>query len=171
MKKKFIDSGRIVGTHGIKGELRIDPWCDNPQFLCDFNRYYLDCDGKTFIDVKSRPHKNIVLCKAKGIDTVEDADKMRGKTIYISRDEITLEEGVHFVQDLIGLEIRDADNNKVYGKLTDVMRTGSNDVYEVTAENKKVYLVPAIEDVIRDINCDDGYMLICPLKGIFDDEN
>jgi 16S rRNA processing protein RimM len=122
MKKRFLDSGKIVGTHGIKGELRIDPWCDSPEFLCCFKKLYLDEQGRESIKVKSRPHKNIVLCKVDGIDTIEQADKMRGKIVYIDREDIALDEGVNFVQDLIGLEVKDADSETVYGKITDVLR-------------------------------------------------
>ena len=154
MKKQFLDTGKIVGTHGIKGEVRIDPWCDSPEFLCAFKKLYLDESGKTYVDVKSRPHKNIVLCKIKGID----------------RNDINLEEGVNFVQDLIGLEVRDADTNQVYGKITDVLRTGANDVYEITDKGNK-YLAPVIDDVIVEINVDSGFVLIHPMKGIFDDED
>ena len=106
MKKQFLDSGKIVGTHGIKGEVRIDPWCDSPEFLCAFKKLWLDENGTEFIEVKSRPHKNIALAKIKGVDTIEAAEKYRGKVVYINRDDINLAEGVHFVQDLIGLEVK-----------------------------------------------------------------
>ncbi len=171
MKKQYLDSGKIVGTHGIKGEVRIDPWCDSPQFLCEFKRLYLDEKGETFIDVKSRPHKNIALCKIKGVDTIEDAEKLRGKIVYINRDDIALEDGVNFVQDLIGLEVIDADNNSVYGKISDVLRTGANDVYEITDSNNKKYLAPVIDEVIKEVNIEGEYVKICPMKGIFDDED
>ena len=75
MKKQFLDSGKIVGTHGIKGEVRIDPWCDSPEFLCAFKKLWLDENGTEFIEVKSRPHKNIALAKIKGVDTIEAAEK------------------------------------------------------------------------------------------------
>ena len=101
MKKQFLDSGKIVGTHGIKGEVRIDPWCDSPEFLCAFKKLWLDENGTEFIEVKSRPHKNIALAKIKGVDTIEAAEKYRGKVVYINRDDINLAEGVHFFQDLI----------------------------------------------------------------------
>lgn len=171
MKKQFLETGKIVGTHGIKGEVRIDPWCDSPEFLCCFKRLYLDESGATFIDVKSRPHKNITLTKIKGVDTIEDAERLRGKIVYINRNDIELEEGVNFVQDLIGLEIKDADNGTVYGKLTDVIYTGANDVYEITDDNGKKYLAPVIDEVIVETNVDEGYVLIHAMKGLFDDEN
>lgn len=171
MKKQYLDSGKIVGTHGIKGEVRIEPWCDSPEFLCAFKKLYLDEKGQTFIEVKSRPHKNITLAKIKGVDTIEAAEKLRGKIIYINRDDITLDEGVNFVQDLIGLEVKDAENGTVYGRITDVLRTGANDVYEITDSNNKKYLAPVIDEVVEEINVDGGFVLIRPMKGIFDDED
>lgn len=171
MKKQFLDSGKIVGTHGIKGEVRIDPWCDSPEFLCAFKKLWLDENGTEFIEVKSRPHKNIALVKIKGVDTIEAAEKYRGKVVYINRDDINLAEGVHFVQDLIGLEVKDADNGRVYGRISDVLRTGANDVYEIKDADGKTYLAPVIDDVVKEINVNDGYVLIVPMKGIFDDED
>lgn len=79
MKKQFLDSGKIVGTHGIKGEVRIDPWCDSPEFLCAFKKLWLDENGTEFIEVKSRPHKNIALAKIKGVDTIEAAENTEAR--------------------------------------------------------------------------------------------
>lgn len=171
MKKQYLDSGKIVGTHGIKGEIRIDPWCDSPEFLCMFKKLYLDENGETFIEVKSRPHKNITLAKIKGVETIEEAEKFRGKIIYINRNDISLEDGVNFVQDLIGLEVRDVDNDTVYGKISDVLRTGANDVYEITNSDGEKYLAPVIDEVIIETDIDNGFVLIRPMKGIFDDED
>ncbi len=169
MKKQYLESGKIVGTHGIKGEVRIDPWCDSPQFLAAFDKLYLDDRGERFIEVKSRPHKNITLSKIKGIDNIDDAQRLRGKVVYINRDDIELGDGVNFVQDLIGLAVIDADTQQQYGVISDVLRTGANDVYEITDDNGKKYLAPVIDDVITERNIDEGFVLIRPMKGIFDD--
>lgn len=171
MKKQFLESGKIVGTHGIKGEVRIDPWCDSPEFLCAFKKLYLDDKGETFIEVKSRPHKHITLAKIKGIDTIEQAERLRGKIVYIDRADINLGEGVNFVQDLIGLEAIDSDSGERYGKITDVLRTGANDVYEITDNDGRKYLAPVIDEVILSKNIDEGFVLIRPMKGIFSDED
>ena len=168
MKKQFLDSGKIVGTHGIRGEVRIEPWADSPGFLSAFKTLYLDERGETAIKVRSRPHKNITLCKIEGVDTIEDAERLRGKIVYINRDDVRLDEGVHFVQDLIGLEVRDFDSGTLYGTLTDVLRTGANDVYEITRDGKH-YLAPVIDEVVREINIEEGVVRITPMKGIFDD--
>ncbi len=171
MKKQFLESGKIVGTHGIKGEVRIDPWCDSPEFLCAFKKLYLDENGDTFIEVKSRPHKNITLAKIKGVDTIEQAERLRGRIVYINRNDVNLADGVNFVQDLIGLDVIDADSGETYGKITDVLRTGANDVYEITGSNGRKYLAPVIDEVIISRNIDKGFALIRPMKGIFDDED
>ena len=171
MKKQYLESGKIVGTHGIKGEVRIDPWCDSPQFLAAFDKLYLDDGGETFIEVKSRPHKNITLCKIKGVDNIDDAQRLRGRIVYIDRDDVKLEEGVNFVQDLIGLAVIDADSGENYGKITDVLRTGANDVYEVTSPDGQKILVPVIDEVIPARNIDEGFVLLRPMKGLFDDED
>ncbi len=168
MKKQFLDSGKIVGTHGIRGEVRIDPWCDSPAFLAAFKTLYLDERGETAIKVKSRPHKNITLAKIEGVDTIEAAERLRGKIVYINRDDIQLGEGVHFVQDLIGLEVRDFDSGVLYGVISDVLRTGANDVYEIR-QNGKTYLAPVIDEVVREIDVEGGVVRITPMKGIFDD--
>lgn len=171
MKKQYLESGKIVGTHGIKGEVRIDPWCDSPQFLAAFDKLYLDDRGETFIEVKSRPHKNITLCKIKGVDNIDDAQRLRGRIVYIDRDDVKLDEGVNFVQDLIGLAVIDADSGENYGKITDVLRTGANDVYEVTSPDGQKILVPVIDEVIPARNIDEGFVLLRPMKGLFDDED
>jgi len=168
MKKQFLDSGRIVGTHGIRGEVRIEPWADSPEFLCAFKTLYLDERGETAIRVKSRPHKHITLCKIEGVDTIEAAERLRGKIVYIDRGDVQLGEGVHFVQDLIGSEVRDYDTDALYGTLTDVLRTGANDVYEITRDGRQ-YLAPVIDEVVREIDAENGVVRITPMKGIFDD--
>ena len=168
MKKQFLDCGKIVGTHGIKGEVRIEPWADSPAFLCAFKTLYLDERGETAIRVKSRPHKNITLCKIEGVDTIEAAERLRGRIVYIDRDDVRLDEGVHFVQDLIGSEVRDYDTDAFYGTLTDVLRTGANDVYEITRDGRQ-YLAPVIDEVVRAIDTENGVVRITPMKGIFDD--
>ena len=168
MKKQFLDSGKIVGTHGIKGEVRIEPWADSPAFLCAFKTLYLDERGETAIRVKSRPHKNITLCKIEGVDTIEAAERLRGRIVYINRDDVHLDEGVDFVQDWIGSQVRDDDTDVFYGTLTDLLRTGANDVYEITRDGRQ-YLAPVIDEVVRAIDTENGVVRITPMKGIFDD--
>ncbi len=170
MIKKFLEGGKIVGTHGVRGEMRVECWCDSPQFLAQFKTLYFD-EGKEKIKVQSRAHKNMVLMKMPGIDTIEQADTLRGKIVYIKRSDIKLEEGVNFVQDLIGLEVTDSKTGEIYGTVKDVLYTGSNDVYEMKGKDDKLYYIPAIPDIIDKIDIDGGKILITPMKGLFSDED
>lgn len=168
--EQYLEIGKVVSTHGLRGELRVDPWCDSPQFLCQFKTLYLK-KGETKLSVSSRPHKTIAIVKAKGIDTIEKAEKLRGRVLYINRSDARLAPGEYFIQDLMGLDVIDIDTSKSYGKITDVLKTGANDVYQVTDEKKKDYLIPVIDDVVKEIDINGGKVLIKPLKGIFDDED
>ena len=168
--EQFLEIGKIVGTHALKGELRVDPWCDSPQFFCKFKELYLS-KGATKLSVKSRPHKNIAIVKVKGVDSIEEADQLRGKILYMNRSDANLAEGEYFIQDLMGMEVLDVDNGTKYGTLTDVFKTGANDVYQITDDNKKDYLIPVIDDVVISVNLEENKVLIRPLKGIFDDED
>ncbi len=170
MVKKFLEGGKIVGTHGVRGEMRVECWCDSPQFLAQFKTLYFD-EGNEKIKVSSRAHKNMVLMKMPGIDTIEQADALRGRIVYIKRSDIKLEKGVNFVQDLIGLEVIDSKTSEVYGTVKDVLRTGSNDVYEMKGKDEKMYYIPAIPDIVDEIDVDGGKLLITPMKGLFSDED
>lgn len=110
----------------------------------------------------------MTLIKLKGVDSPETAAGMKNMTVYIDRDDIELEEGTYFIQDLIGLTVKDADTGKVYGRIKDVLQTGANDVYEIK-DDKKTYLVPAIEQVVVQTDIEDSIMLIRPLEGLFDE--
>lgn len=170
MIKEFLEGGKIVGTHGVKGEMRVECWCDSPQFLSQFKTLYFN-GGAEKIKVKSRAHKNMVLMKIPGVDTIEQADTYRGRVVYIKRSDIKLEEGVNFVQDMIGLEVVDSQTGVVFGTISDVLRTGSNDVYEMKDKDNKAFYIPAIPDIIDEIDVKGGKLKITPMKGLFSDED
>ena len=172
MIKEYLEIGEITGTHGIRGELRVNPFCDSPDFFTRFKTLYSDSNGCCAVKVKSRPHGNIVLVKMESVDSVEEAQKLRGKILYMKRSDANLPEGRYFIAELTGCEVRDADDeNKIYGTLTDVSPTGANDVWHITAENGREYLIPAIPDVVKKTDVENNLIFIRPLKGIFDDEN
>lgn len=170
MQKQYLEVGKIVGTHGIRGEMRVECWANSPDFLKTFKTLYLD-EGKTAIAVSCRPHKNIALMTAKGVGSIEEADQLRGKILYIDRKDVKLDEGEHFVQDIIGLKVTDADNGTVYGVVRDVLKTGSNDVYEMKADDGKLFYIPVIPDILDRFDFDLGAVYIHPMKGLFDDED
>lgn len=169
MQKQYLECGKIVSTHGILGELRVQPWCDSPEYLCDFRTLYLQNGENALTVERARVHKNMVLLKLKGFDSLDDAVTLRGKVLYINRDD-DAEDSAVFIQDLIGLTVLDADSGRCWGKLTDVFPTGANDVYAIADESGKQRLIPAINDVIIETDIEGGTMKIRPLKGLFDDE-
>ena len=112
MFKKFIETGKIVGTHGVRGELRIQPWADALDFLLDFKIFYLDAEGKTHLCVSSaRIHGNLVLVKVTGVDSMESAEALRNKVIYIDRRDFSITDGSYLIQDLIGCKVYHTDRN------------------------------------------------------------
>ena len=169
-KKQFLEIGQIVNTHGLKGDVRVDPWCDGPEFICNFKKLYKK-DGSAVEIERARVQKNVAVVKIKGVDSVEQADLLRRTVLYVNRDDVQLDEGVFFIQDILGCEVRDADSDALYGKVTDIIKTGANDVYQVTDDDGKNYLVPVIGDVVIATDIDSGVITIRPLKGIFDDED
>ncbi len=172
MIKNFLEIGEIVGTHGIRGEIRVNPWCDSPDFVCKFKTLYYDSNGSCAVQVKSaRPHSNVALLSLSGIDTVESAQKLRGKILYMKRSDAKLPKGSYFIAELIGCTVYDADNSeKIYGVLSDVSETGANDVWHIK-DGDKEYLIPAIPDVCIETDVANDRIVIRPLKGIFDDED
>ena len=150
MIKNFLAVGQIVGTHGVRGEMRVNPWADSPEFLKQFK----------------------TLMKLEGIDTVEAASAMRNKRLYMRRSDARLPDGVYFIEELIGCDVFDADDtDKRYGKISDVSETGANDVWHIAADSEKEYLIPAIPSVVINTDVKENKVLIRPMKGIFDDEN
>ncbi len=166
--KQFLEIGKIVNVHGIHGDVKVTPWCDDVALLCEFDILYL---GNEYIPISvthASVQKNCALLHLKGIDTADAAEKLRGKILYIDRDDLILDESTYFIADLIGLSVEDADNNVVYGQLTDVLQTGANDVYEITSSTGKKLYIPAIPDVIIETNLEAKQMKIRPLEGLFD---
>ena len=160
-----------MGTHGVRGMVRIQPWCDSAEFFCTLKKVYLDNEGKDKLSVnKSSPHGNVVIAAIKGIESIEEAEKYRNKVIYMDRKDARLDDGQYFITDLIGCAVFDVDSGKNLGTISDVSQTGANDVWHIK-QNDKEYLIPAIDEVVVFVNLEDEKVIIRPLKGIFSDED
>ena len=166
--KQFLETGKITGTHGLKGEVRVQPWADSPEFLAEFDELYLDKGARKIVITSSRVHKNMLIMKIKGVDSIEEADRLRGNVLYINRDDVELEDGAYFIQDLIGLDVIDDDPGERLGTLADVSETGANDVYHVRTGDGREVLIPVIPDVVREISLEDGCVRIFRMKGLFE---
>ncbi|MEI6579010.1 MAG: ribosome maturation factor RimM [Eubacteriales bacterium] len=171
--KSFLEIGQIVGTHGVSGELRVNPWCDTPDFFKDFKILYFDEKGVQVAKVVScRPHGNIVLLCLEGVTGIDAAAALRGKVLFMCRKDAHLPEGRYFVSDLVDCKVIDADDEiKSYGVLTDVSQTCANDVWHIKGSDGKEYLLPAIPHVVIHTDIEAGIVKIRPLEGIFNDED
>lgn len=168
MRAEKLEIGKIVAIHALKGEMRVQPWCDTPEFLCRFKRLFLD--GEEYRVQSARPHKNVMILKLRGIETPEAAQKLVNKILFAAREDFKLDKGTYLIADLIGLKVVDADDESlVYGELTDVSQTGANDVYHIRFADGKTRYIPAIPQVVRETDPEAGIMKIKPLDGLFDD--
>ena len=160
MKKRFLEAGQIVSTHGIAGEVKILPWCDGPEFLKEFDTFYID--GTAYPVEQARIHKNMLLCKLSGVDDMNAAQVMKNKVVCIDRDDARIPEGRVFISDLIGLPVY-ADGQEI-GVLKDVYTGPANDVYIVKGE--KDYMIPAVSEFLEDVNVDEGYIRVRLIEGM-----
>ena len=172
MIKEYLELGQIVGTHGVRGEIRLNPWCDSPEFVRQFKTLYFDAHGNKSVKVvSSRVHGNVALLKLDGVDSVESASALRNKILFMKRADAKIDDGSYFIAELVDCRVIDADDESVeYGVLSDVSETGANDVWHIKKDGRE-YLLPAIPQVICDVDVKDGIIKIRPLKGIFDDED
>ena len=166
MKKEFIDIGEIINTHGLRGEVKVYPRCDYPEFFEEIPGLYLK--SETYLKITGvKYHKNTVILKFRGINTVEEAEKLRGEVVYVEKSIFDdLPDGTYLIADIIGLEVFEDDTS--YGKITDCIQTGSNDVYIVEDESKNQILIPALKDVIKEVNINEGIMKVKLPEGLLD---
>ena len=167
-KQQFLEIGEVVSTHGVAGEMRVQPWCDSAADFCRLKVLYGDAAGTQKLQVKSRPHQRIVLVKMVGVQTVQDAAAWRGRILYAAREDMPLPAGRYFIQDLIGLPVKDADNDTVYGTVTGVSNNGAGDIYHMRTPAGDEVLIPAIPDIVMRVDIDGGEIRIRPMEGLFD---
>ena len=170
--KQFLEIAKITATHGIRGEVRCQYYCDTAEVLCDFDELYFDKGAKKVNISNAYPHKNVVIMKIDGVDSIEQAQPLIGKMLYLDREDAQLDDDLFFIQDIIGLTVRDADTGEVYGKITDVYQNGAADVFSIKRpEDGRELMFPNISDVVLKTDIEGGEMIIRPLKGLFDDED
>ncbi|MEQ2455068.1 ribosome maturation factor RimM [Flavonifractor hominis] len=162
MKHPFLEAGQIVNTHGIQGEVKIVPWCDTPEFLCQFDTFYLD--GQPIRVRSMRVHKGNVLAMLEGVDSVNAAMALKGKTISIDRSGVVLPEGRHFIADLLGLEVIDAATGEKLGTVADVLTPPAHEVYVVRGEHE--YMIPAVDEFLAETNVEAGYIKVRLIEGM-----
>ena len=166
--KEYLEAGKIINKRGLAGELKVESYCDSPDVFCDFDKIYLDENGKDERKVLSvKLYKEWVYLRIDGVKSAEDADRLRNKLIYVNRNDIDIDEDSIFIDDILGLDVIDADNGTTYGQLDEVFNRGASDIYRVVNGSKE-YLIPAVDEIVVEIDTEKG-IFIRPIPGLIDD--
>lgn len=163
MKVKYLEAGEIVTTHGVRGEMKVLPWADGPEFLLDFHRVKI-ADREYHVD-GCRIQKNCNLLKLKGIETMEDAQLLRGKIVEVFREDAPAD--MVFVAELMGITVY-AEGQQI-GKITDVLDYPGNKVYVVEGEH--TYMIPAVKAYVLSVDIEEGSMQVKLIEGMRTDES
>ena len=165
---QYLECGKIINTHGVKGDVKIDSWCDSPDILASLGNIYFKNESgyeKKHV-LKAYVHKRFVIANIEGINDIETAEQMKETVIYASRDDVPLDEGDYFIADLIGLPVIDADSGKLYGKVSEVFNNGASDIYTVKTEAGE-RMIPAVDEFVIEIDLENG-IFVRPIEGMFD---
>jgi len=167
----YVVVGKVVSVWGVRGELKILPLADQPDFFFDRERMLLRPPGRAVTErrvVDVRPQGRLFRVRFEGITTRDEAESYRDWEVVLPSEEMPeLEEGRYYYFQLEGLSVRTVDGEKL-GVLDHIIETGSNDVYVVKADNGREILIPALDEVVREVNLGEGVMIIAPLDGMID---
>ena len=165
---KNLEIGQIVNTFGIEGFVKVNPWVNDVTRFDDLKKVYIKIrkEEKVLEIEEVKYHKNQVLLKFKGVETVEQAEMLRNAILEIDRkDAIPLEEGEYFIADLLESEVYTDEGEKL-GILEDIFNTGSNDIYVVKNELGKSILLPRIKDVFKEIDVENKKIIVHLIEGL-----
>ena len=154
MKQKYLECGKAVSTHGIRGTLRLESWCDTPETLARLRTLYMKNRAGEFVPMRVRAasvQKNMVLVSFHDIDTVEQAIPFKGTVFYCGRDDIKLKDGGVFVADIIGLDVIDESTGEKAGELEDVISPAGREIYVVKDINGGSFMIPAVDEFVKKI--------------------
>ena len=159
---ELIEAGKVANTHGVRGELRLQPWADTPDFLTGFEHIYIDEAPVRILSAKV--HKGCVIATLEGVDDIDAAIRMKNKVIKVKKDDIHLENGRYLIADLIGIKAIDAETGEELGTLSDVLSLPSNNVYIIKGERE--ILVPAVPEFIVETDLDNGFVKLRLIDGL-----
>jgi len=161
-KKALIEAGRIVNTHGVQGEIKIEIWLDSPQFFKSFKRLVLD-SGEELKVLGARTHKGFVIAHLEGVDDVNAAMRLKGKNVSVHREDAALPKGAFFLQDIIGAKVVDEAGTEI-GILSEVMETPASNIYVVKGASE--HLIPAVPEFIKKSDADAGIITVHLIEGM-----
>lgn len=168
-KNTYIECAKIINTHGVKGGLKLDSWCNTPEDLAALKRLFLkEKDGYKELRVRrASVFKRFVIAELAGVEDMDAALALKNCILYASRDDFELEEGEYFISDLVGLPVIDADSGKVYGTLLETVNRGASDIYVVKTDSGE-RMMPAVDEFIDRVDLEKG-IFVRPISGMFDD--
>lgn len=162
MIKQYLEAGKITSTHGVRGEVRIEPWTNSPEFLCGFNILYID--GVPLKVLSMRPHKTSLITLFDGIGSIDSAVRLKNKVVFIDRNDASLEAGEHFIADLIGLTAFNEETGEELGKISEIIPLQPNNIYVITGQRE--ILIPSVPEFVRDINIEAGRITFRLIEGM-----
>ena len=171
MKQPYLECGKIINTHGFRGAVKLENRCDAPEILASLERiWFLEADGsyRPRRVLHASVQKQFVIATLEGVCDEESANRLRERIVYAAREDIPVEEGSHFIVDIIGLPVKDADTGEVLGEIKDINTRGARDLYIVKTAHGK-YMVPAVPAFIDRIDTDDA-VYMRPIPGLLDGE-
>jgi 16S rRNA processing protein RimM len=160
-KHEYIEAGRITNTHGVAGEVKIEVWLDSPDFLKRFKRIFVD--DKQLNILSARPHKGFLIAKLEGVEDVNAAMVLKGKTAYILRQDAKLPKGAYFIQDIIGAKVVDEAGVEI-GVLTEVLERPASNVYVV--QGGEEHLIPAAPEFILSTDAENKVITVHLIEGM-----
>ena len=162
MENKYLESGKIINTHGVRGEVKIDPWADSPEFLTEIETFYID--GKAYPVIRARVHQRFVIAQLEGVSSMDEAERLKNKVIYIDRDEADLDEDEYFLTDLIGFTAVSAADGVTLGKVTDILTLPGGDICEIKGQRE--ILVPLRPEFIVGRDMEAGILTVSLIEGM-----
>ena len=167
-KLQFLECGKIINTHGVRGGIKLESWCDTPEDLASLKKVYLKA-GNDYVCHKvkrSSVFKQFVLFELDGISDIDTANSLRGKVVYADRDDISIDDDSFFIADIIGLPVIDIESGEKLGTLSDVINLGASDLYEIKTQNGKK-LIPAVPEFIKEVDTERG-IFVSLIEGLLD---
>ncbi len=163
----MLEVGKIVNTHGLRGEVKVVPWTDYPEQFEEIDKVFT-ADGREFNIKNIKYQKSNIILRFAEITDIDQAEKLKGKTLLAERDSLgELPEGVFYVADLIGIKVI-TDEGETLGEISDVLHTGANDIYEVKRDGKKPLLIPVIDSVVLKVDIDNKIVTVHMMEGLLD---
>lgn len=159
--KQYVEAGRIVNTHGITGEVKIEVWLDSPAFFKTFKRLFINGAEKRILS--AREHKQFIIARLEGVENINAAMALKGKTVEILRADARMKDGEFFVQDILGFTVVDEDGHAV-GKLVDAFETPASMLYVVRGESE--HLIPAVREFILGIDAEKEEIRVHLIEGM-----